>query len=346
MSRIEWTSRTWNPVTGCDRVSAGCDHCYALTLSKRLKSMGAAKYQSDGRPETSGPGFGVVTHPEVLAEPYRWEQPQLVFVNSMSDLFHPKVPDGFIARVWQVMAQNPHHTFQVLTKRPKRMRAWVRRWADTVGDRARDGDSLPPMPSGPQQVRDAYSSGRARLFADALEDMGAPPTGAAYPYYDWMEGPRFWPEVLPHVWLGVSVEDQQSADERLPLLCQTPAEVRFVSAEPLIGPIRLHRGHAACPAHDFPGGSCSDTCPYLITLDWLIIGGESGPRAKIRPLEEEWVRSLITQGSGAGMAVFVKQLGALWARAHRLRGKGGDPSQWPEELRVREYPKQAQGWGR
>ncbi|MFP7366322.1 phage Gp37/Gp68 family protein [Corynebacterium callunae] len=119
-SRIEWTEVTWNPVTGCDRVSAGCDNCYALTMSKRLKAMGVEKYQSDGDPRTSGPGFGVALHPGTLNEPYRWKQPRTVFVNSMSDLFHAKVPVEFIRSVFDVIRENPQHIFQVLTKRSLR----------------------------------------------------------------------------------------------------------------------------------------------------------------------------------------------------------------------------------
>lgn len=121
-SHIEWTEVTWNPVTGCDRVSAGCDHCYALTLSKRLKAMGAAKYQADGDPRTSGPGFGLTLHPQVLDEPYRWRGRQVVFVNSMSDLFHAKVPLSFVRDIFAVIADTPQHTYQVLTKRSLRLR--------------------------------------------------------------------------------------------------------------------------------------------------------------------------------------------------------------------------------
>lgn len=121
-SAIEWTEVTWNPVTGCDRVSAGCDHCYALTLAKRLKAMGVARYQRDGDPRTSGPGFGVSLHPETLGEPYGWQAPRVVFVNSMSDLFHAKVPLGFIRDVFDMIADTPQHTYQVLTKRSLRLR--------------------------------------------------------------------------------------------------------------------------------------------------------------------------------------------------------------------------------
>ena len=119
---IEWTQVTWNPVTGCDKVSAGCDNCYALTLSKRLKAMGAEKYQNDGNPVTSGPGFGITTHPASLAQPYKWKRPLTVFVNSMSDLFHAKVPLGFVQDVFDVMADTPQHTYQILTKRSLRLR--------------------------------------------------------------------------------------------------------------------------------------------------------------------------------------------------------------------------------
>ncbi len=119
---IEWTETTWNPTWGCDRISPGCDHCYALTLAKRLKAMGQPKYQTDGDPRTSGPGFGVAVHPEVLTEPLRWRKPRKCFVDSMADLMHAKVPTSFLAQVWAVTALTPQHTYQVLTKRPERYR--------------------------------------------------------------------------------------------------------------------------------------------------------------------------------------------------------------------------------
>ena len=120
-SGIEWTEATWNATTGCDRTSPGCDNCYALTLAKRLKAMGSPKYQNDGDPRTSGPGFALTLHPEQLELPYRWRSPRTVFVNSMSDLFHPDVPLEFIRRVFTVMADTPRHTYQILTKRSKRL---------------------------------------------------------------------------------------------------------------------------------------------------------------------------------------------------------------------------------
>lgn len=124
-SAIEWTDATWNPTTGCDRVSPGCANCYALDLAARLKRMGQAAYQRDGDPRTSGPGFGLTLHPDRLLLPLRWSRPRRVFVNSMSDLFHPEVPDGYIAQVFAAMALGPRHTFQLLTKRPERMRGWL-----------------------------------------------------------------------------------------------------------------------------------------------------------------------------------------------------------------------------
>ena len=120
-SNIEWTEVTWNPVTGCDRVAAGCDNCYALALANRLKAMGAEKYQNDGDPRTSGPGFGVTVHPTALLQPYRWSGSRVVFVNSMSDLFHAKVPISFIRDIFDVIRETPQHTYQALTKRAHRM---------------------------------------------------------------------------------------------------------------------------------------------------------------------------------------------------------------------------------
>jgi len=133
-SRIEWTEVTWNPTTGCDRVSPGCDHCYALTMARRLKAMGQPKYQRDGDPRTSGPGFGITCHPDVLRAPYGWAGSKTVFVNSMSDLFHEGVPEDFIADVFAVMCDTPQHTYQVLTKRSKRLAELATRleWPENV----------------------------------------------------------------------------------------------------------------------------------------------------------------------------------------------------------------------
>lgn len=154
---IEWTDATWNPVTGCDRVAAGCDNCYALALSRRLKAMGVEKYQVDGNPVTSGPGFGVTIHPNSLRIPLKWHKPRMVFVNSMSDLFHPKVPIAFVRDIFDVIRETPQHTYQILTKRAKRMSRMSERldwpenlWMGTsVEDRASTSriDDLRRVPS-------------------------------------------------------------------------------------------------------------------------------------------------------------------------------------------------------
>ncbi len=223
---IEWTEATWNPTTGCDKVSVGCDNCYALTLSKRLKAMGAEKYQNDGDPRTSGPGFGVSVHPDSLLTPLTWRQPKVVFVNSMSDLFHARVPFDFVRQVFTVIARTPQHTYQVLTKR----------------------------------------STRLRKVADRLD----------------------WPDNL---WIGVSVENED-AMSRIDDLRQVPAAVRFLSCEPLLGPLpRIN----------------------LDRIDWLIAGGESGPNH--RPVQSEWVTDLRDACQKAGVPFFFKQWGGRTPKA-------------------------------
>ena len=225
-SGIEWTETTWNPTTGCDQVSKGCDNCYALSFAKRLKAMGQPKYQNDGDPRTSGPGFGLTLHPNVLDDPYRWKSPKLVFVNSMSDLFHPEVPIDFIQSVFEVMAGTPRHTYQILTKRSKRL----------------------------------------SKLAPQLD----------------------WP---PNVWMGVSVETCRYAF-RVDHLRTVPAAVRFISAEPLLGPL---------PNLDLTG------------IHWLIAGGESGSNA--RPMEEAWALDLRDQCAAADVAFFFKQWGGFTSKS-------------------------------
>lgn len=241
-SAIEWTEATWNPTTGCDRVSPGCDHCYALTLAKRLKAMGAAKYQADGDPRTSGPGFAVRVHPDALDLPYRWRQPRVVFVNSMSDLFHAKVPVGFIHDVFEVMADTPQHTYQVLTKRSRRL----------------------------------------RRLAQSLD----------------------WPR---NVWMGVSVENAAQL-VRVEDLRETPAQVKFLSAEPLLGPL-------------FTPAVSLD----LTGIDWVITGGESGPGA--RPCDPEWVREIRDACAQLGAAFFHKQWGG---RTPKAGGRELDGRTWDD----------------
>lgn len=237
-SRIEWTEATWNPVTGCDRVSVGCDNCYALSLSKRLKAMGAAKYQNDGDARTSGPGFGITLHPGTLDEPRRWTTPRVVFVNSMSDLFHARVPLAFVRDVFQVIAETPRHTYQVLTKR----------------------------------------SVRLRRVADELD----------------------WP---PNLWMGVSVENADHLG-RVDDLRQVPAAVRFLSCEPLLGPL--------------------DGID-LTEIGWVIAGGESG--ATYRPMDLNWARGIRDLSKLAGVPFFFKQWGG---RTPKALGRELDGRVWDE----------------
>ena len=237
-SSIEWTEVTWNPVTGCDRVSSGCDHCYAATLAKRLKAMGVAKYQNDGDSRTSGPGFGVTIHPGSLDEPRRWRSPRVVFVNSMADLFHARVPLSFVRDVFDVIAETPQHTYQILTKRSRRL----------------------------QRV------------AERLD----------------------WPANL---WMGVSVENALVL-ERVDHLRSVPAAVRFLSCEPLLGPL---------------GGI------DLNGIGWVIAGGESGQYH--RPMDIKWARSIRDNCRGAGVPFFFKQWGG---RTPKTLGRLLDGELWNE----------------
>lgn len=238
---IEWTDTVWNPTTGCDRVSLGCDNCYALTMAKRLKAMGSAKYQTDGDFRTSGPGFGVAIHPDVLDIPRRWQRPRRVFVNSMSDLFHPKVPLDFVAQAFAVMTETPQHQYQVLTKRAFRA--------------ARVADKLP------------------------------------------------WPA---NVWLGTSIETDDYVT-RADDLRQIPAAVRFLSLEPLLGPL---------PSLDLTG------------IHWVIVGGESGPGH--RPVEHEWVEELRRSCVQTDVPFFFKQWGGSTPKAHGRELNGRTYDEMPE----------------
>jgi protein gp37 len=258
-SSIEWTDATWNPVTGCTKVSLGCDHCYAERIVERFKGKGAFE--------------NVTLNEERLEAPLRWRKPRRVFVNSMSDLFHESVPDRYIADVFAVMALAKQHTFQVLTKRHGRMRSLLR--------------------------RKAFRTGVQRA---ALKRAG----GEA----PWLVEP-WWP--LRNVWLGVSVEDQKWADIRVPALLDTPAAVRFLSCEPLLGPVDLAQSLALWqPGDDQPWKG--NRLPARDILHWVIVGGESGPGA--RPMHPDWARSLRDQCAAAGVPFFHKQNGA-WIEAER-----------------------------
>jgi protein gp37 len=283
VTKIEWTEKTWNPVTGCTKVSPGCDHCYAEGIARRFAGSKAFPR-----------GFEVTLHPERLDAPLRWRKPARVFVNSMSDLFHKDVPDEFIARVWAVMAATPQHTYQILTKRHGRMRSLLGSEAFKV------------------------AVGLQYVFGDDVPDDASAGLG--------------WP--LPNVWLGVSVEDQQRADLRIPALLDTPAAVRFLSCEPLLGPVDLeHVGEHRLAVLDPDDTGHEDGIMWHPgpAIDWVIVGGESGPGA--RPMQIDWAATLVKQCQRAGAAAFVKQLGS----AHGPH-KGGDITTWPAELQVREYP--------
>ena len=237
-TKIEWTDKTWNPVTGCTKISEGCQYCYAERMSKRL--AGRCGYDKDEP-------FKVTFHPDKLDEPLRWKKPSMVFVCSMGDLFHEDVDDGFLCRVFDVMAVAEHHTFLILTKRPKRM----------------------------------------MNFFDIT-----------------VYGKR------DNLWLGVTAENQQRADERIPILLEIPAAKRFVSVEPMLGPgditKYISRDYAKC--------RCM-ICDDNPTLDWVICGGETGPKA--RPMHPNWVRSLSDQCQEAGTPFFFKSWGE-WVRPSQM----------------------------
>lgn len=349
-TNISWTrgddgtpGATWNPVTGCTRVSSGCDHCY-IERTPPFR-MAHRKFDGDGIGSTTG----VLLHPERFGIPIKWQRSRRIFVCSLADVFHDDVPDGFLVQLWETMAQCPQHVFQILTKRPARMRSFLKRWHDNTGDdQVGSGDfgELPPMPRGPAAVREVYSSPRARLFADMLDYMGEPPEGAAYPLYDWMEGARFYPGVLSNVWIGTTAEDQKTADLRIPILLDTPAAVRWVSAEPLLGPIDLlgdaeDLGPAIIRTgvqtqQDGPWGPAEYDYDDQVGIDWVVVGGESGPGS--RRMAPEWAASILEQCKEVDVATHFKQTGTVLAREWGLKHhKGGDPAEWPEPY-PQEYP--------
>lgn len=331
---IEWATEVWNPVTGCTKVSAGCKHCYAESTARRFFNRtdvdrGRVPPNMDYPPDGPRNFTDIRLHSGRLTYPMRWRKPRDVFVNSMSDLFHEEVPDHFLDQVFAVMALSPTHRFMVLTKRANRMR-----------------DYMIARPTRQQWQLAARQMG-----------IGTDPV--------WIGTALDMSEDRPlrNVRLGVSVEDQATADERIPLLLETPAAVRFVSAEPLLGAVTLFEWDpveetAWGPAvlqfpHCSPGGPWGPPeygCDYAPGLDWVIVGGESGSQA--RPCDIAWVRSIVQQCKGAKVPVFVKQLGAkptfnaiadrppgdgVYCRMMR-HSKGGDPAEWPEDLRVRQFP--------
>lgn len=293
-SSIEWTDTTWNPIIGCTKVSPGCDHCYPIPLA-RIR-------EKNPNPKVAAAFAGVVHQtehgldwtgrvnllPERLGQPLKWRRPRRVFVNSLADLFHEQVPDDFIAQVFAVMALAKQHTFQVLTKRHGRMRSLL-------------------------------NSGYfvAKVWGEV--DKRAPGVGA--------QAVMMWPSMpLPNVWLGVSVENQKWADLRIPALLGTPAAVRWISAEPLLGQIDV----TAWLGPRCRASRTQSEDPYL---DWVVAGGESGPGA--RPAHPDWFRSLRDQCQQAGVPFLFKQRGAYtWQAGSGWR----EPDLWVNDVTSEALP--------
>lgn len=313
-SKIQWTDATWNPIRGCSKVSEGCRNCYAEGVAARFSGPGMP-YEGIAK---EGRWTGQVRMiQEHLRDPLLWKKPRRIFVNSMSDLFHESLTDDQIDKVFAVMALAEQHQFQVLTKRPDRMLTYF-------------NDEL-----------------RWPMIEGAAQGIYFERTG---------ERPEEWLAIngpLSNVWLGVSVEDQQTADERIPLLLETPAALRFISAEPLLGPLDLKvwwlRQEYLMSNPPKPLGR---------PLDWVIVGGESGPGA--RPFDIEWCRKLAIQCTSAHVPIFIKQLGTKsfdssapvhvdlstgkaldGNRLYFSSWKGGDPLEWPQWARIRQFPKGA-----
>jgi len=317
-TKIQWTEDTWNPIAGCSVVSPGCTNCYAMRRTAPRLSKNPATPQYHGSVQPSKGGYvwtgkiGIAADTAFL-KPLRIKRPTMFFVNSMSDLFHENVPDEVIDRIFAIMALCPQHTFQVLTKRSTRMREYM--------------TSAQAPARLPEIIRDAgYAAGMSSIHVEACADAL---------HYEDKTGE--WP--LPNVWLGVSVEDQTRADERIPDLLATPAAIRFISAEPLLGTVDLKRwlsiswqcsscrGYFSgehqntcpdcgsvggwCGSHAFNGrGRPTDTIFPSQSgrgLDWVIVGGESGKGA--RPLHPDWANQIRDQCASAGVPFFFKQWG-------------------------------------
>ncbi len=331
---IEWTDATWNPITGCTLVSEGCRHCYAARLAAtRLQHhpsrKGLARLNAAGEAKFTGE---VRFNDGWLDQPLRWKRPRMIFVAAHGDLFHPKVTDEQLDQIFAVMALCPQHTFQVLTKRPERARAYLTR----------------PAGNGLQNIHNHIAWDAVGLIANRFLD-GWKTEGVDGPKRRLViQAAAHWP--LPNVWLGTSVEDQKRADERIPELLGTPAAVRWISAEPLLGPVEWKRWLPTARKAFRPGGepfltpdffmtkcehcgwsgsselvhlargwddadcicpSCcrSFLCDETPKIDWVVAGGESGPGA--RPMHPDWVRSLRDQCAAAGVPFLFKQWGAF-----------------------------------
>jgi protein gp37 len=324
---IEWTDKTWNPTRGCSRVSPGCENCYAEAIAARFSDEGHA-FHGFARRGKNGPRWtrrlALVDEQSfpghsTLSLPLRWRKPHRIFVNSMSDLFHEALTNEQIAAVFGVMAAAPQHTFQVLTKRAERMADWYA-WA---WDQRCHGNTTAEILRGHAIDRCGFTR----------PDGSTPPgVGRRLLGFD-----NRWP--LPNVWMGVSTENQECADERIPHLLTIPAAVRFVSYEPALGPVSLF-AFLKTPLRDAALKHLTPT--DMPGLSWVIVGGESGRGA--RPFHIQWARDVVGECTKAHVAVFVKQMGAKPlddnGKLVKLRSaKGGDPSEWPTDLRtVRQWP--------
>lgn len=314
---IEYLDFTWSPVTGCTPVSAGCANCWAKRQHERFSDR---------------PFSEIVLHPERLEQPLRRKKPARIGVCFSGDLWHDKVDDGFIRLVMAVALACPRHTFLILTKRPKRMQEWFMKF--DMHDCYVEAKFL-------NDSRRANHGSRLTATLTCMDGLPGKPSRLA----------DKWP--LPNVWLGTSVSNQEDADRNIPLLLQTPAAHRWVSYEPAIAPVDFCSVKMGC-AWDAISCACSAPCDHA-KLDWLVCGGESGPQA--RPCDLAWLRSSAALCKAAGVPCFVKQLGARpvgdWFPSpqnhiqisaienggHRLIDRsGGNPDEWPEDLRVRELP--------
>ena len=294
---IEWTDASWNPVVGCSIVSPGCTNCYAMKQAYRIEKMaaGAGKdthYAGTTQQSKAGAvwtGKVNLAPDRIITQPLRWERPRKIFVNSMSDLFHADVPDEWIDRIFAIMAMCPQHAFQILTKRADRMRDYMEKYtiskSEIYGEEYRSRSQMVA-----ETIIEYTSNGAETLKWDAPHETA---------------DLEFWP--LPNVWLGVSIEDQKRADERIQDLIDTPAAVRFLSIEPLIGPVHIKE---------------------IKQLDWIICGGESGPGS--RPMHPDWARSIRDQCLAANVPFLFKQWGTTNKKAAGRMLDGRQWDQYPE----------------
>lgn len=300
-TKIEWSQKVWNPVTGCTKVSQGCKNCYAEVIANRFSRTGiipgsGIEYSTADAPKNEK--FTVLLHPDRLGQPLKWRKPAKVFVNSMSDLFHESVPFEFINKVFAVMVNADKHIFQILTKRPERALEYFN-WA--MDQKRGITQELWKKLLEHYYTRDICNLSSASIYETQRDDVQLPTSTKEF---------RLKKYNLPfkNVWIGVSVEDQKTADERIPLLLQIPAAVRFLSCEPLLGSIDIQQylHDSNCMISVNPD-CCTCAPPREICIDWVICGGESGHGA--RPMHPDWARKLRDDCQAAGVPYFFKQWG-------------------------------------